>query len=214
MELLDYLKNWFYTKQHLLNLCKISESQLALFQSQQVMPLPSYTLKLDIESNSFCGLYSSTETVEFYAKGYASWLGLLSSLSLAESAFDIFAKRYKAQVAYLVQQGFQNSFSTQNSEIDIHVKQEWEHFLNGTYGLCTRSGLPEDIASKDLATKQINTLTNSVTKFDLSSLELESLQKAVTLLDESSSLFAPHERLQSSRHRLVNEVRRIYSTTR
>ncbi|MFC3646483.1 DUF6058 family natural product biosynthesis protein [Planctobacterium marinum] len=33
---------------------------------------------------------------------------------------------------------------------------------------------------------------------------------AVNLLDKSSSLFAPHERLSSSRFRLVNETRCKY----
>ncbi len=40
--------------------------------------------------------------------------------------------------------------------------------------------------------------------------QLNRLTNAVNLLDASSALFAPHERLTSSRHRLVNEVRRKF----
>lgn len=40
--------------------------------------------------------------------------------------------------------------------------------------------------------------------------DLKALEDAVNLLDEASALFAPHERLKSSRHRLVNEIRQKF----
>jgi len=45
---------------------------------------------------------------------------------------------------------------------------------------------------------------------ELTSDEMTKLTLAVNLLDKASSLFAPHERLRSSRNRLVNETRRKY----
>lgn len=87
------------------------------------------------------------------------------------------------------------------------IKETWGHFIQGTYGLCTKSGLPEDIAVKAVAIFEINRLTESD---ELSQAALTALEKAVNLLDESSALFAPHERLRSSRHRLVNEIRRRF----
>jgi hypothetical protein len=98
-----------------------------------------------------------------------------------------------------------------NSEFNNHLKQEWSYFIDGTYGLCTRSGLPEDIAAKEFSILEISEL------LELSELDQEQLSKltlAVNLLDSSSSMYAPHERLQSSRHRLVNEVRRKYKLRR
>ncbi len=44
----------------------------------------------------------------------------------------------------------------------------------------------------------------------LNEAQLNQLTNAVNLLDCASSMFAPHERLKSSRHRLVNEIRRKY----
>jgi hypothetical protein len=73
--------------------------------------------------------------------------------------------------------------------------------------LCTKSGLPEDIAAKELAVIEINEL---LALNELSLDELEKLTLAVNLLDSASSFFAPHERLRSSRHSLVNEIRRKY----
>ncbi len=85
------------------------------------------------------------------------------------------------------------------TELNQHIKEEWSHFINGVYGLYTKSGLPEDIAAKELS--ELNELTSD---------EMTKLTLAVNLLDKASSLFAPHERLRSSRHRLVNETRRKY----
>jgi len=62
-------------------------------------------------------------------------------------------------------------------------------------------------AAKEFAITQINELTAHAS---LSSDEVGKLQTAVNLLDTASSAFAAHERLKSSRQRLVNEVRRLY----
>ncbi len=91
-----------------------------------------------------------------------------------------------------------------NEGLEQHIKEEWQHFLEGTYGLCTKSGLPEDIAAKEIAIYQINEILEQ----DENKRDIETLTKAVDLLDNASSLFSPHERLRSSRHRLVDEVRR------
>ncbi|TOM85193.1 DUF6058 family natural product biosynthesis protein, partial [Vibrio parahaemolyticus] len=87
------------------------------------------------------------------------------------------------------------------------IMEDWEHFLQGTYGLCTQTGLPEDIAAKGFAVEQIKALLE---RDVLDSNEIKRLEYFVNLLDNASSPFAPHERLNSSRHRLVNEVRRKY----
>jgi hypothetical protein len=49
---------------------------------------------------------------------------------------------------------------------------------------------------------------NQILTLDETEIDLTKLTKAVNILDKSSAMFAPHERQTSSRHRLVNEVRR------
>ncbi|RLM48934.1 hypothetical protein DVK02_18430, partial [Halobellus sp. Atlit-31R] len=84
-----------------------------------------------------------------------------------------------------------------------HLREEWSHFLAGTYGLCTRCGLPEDIAAKELAICIIRELTAT----DNADPDRERLRQAVDLLDLSSSPFAPHERARSSRRRYIDAMR-------
>lgn len=207
MELIKYLNDNFFTKQQLLDISKVTERELANYQEQGIMPKCSYRLNLSIDSDSFFGLHQEIEEVEYYAKGYASWLAVIQSLKTKEGVYAVFYQRYINTIENLKVQGHSSSDPKINANIGLHVEEEWRHFLNGIYGLCTASGLPEDIAAKEFAIIEINELSASD---ELDKENLVKLTNAVNLLDASSSMFAPHERLKSSRHRLINEVRRKY----
>jgi nitrogen-specific signal transduction histidine kinase len=207
LELINYLNSYFLTTQQLLEQAKVSTDQLAHFQRQGVMPQCSYKLNLQLSSDSFFGLHSEQQTIEYYAKGYVSWLAVLQSEPAVDAVFAIFSDRYRHTIEQLKTQGHRTENTKLTSEFASHLQQEWQHFLAGIYGLCTKTGLPEDIAAKEFAVIQINELTALT---ELSAAQRDRLTAAVDLLDAASSLFAPHERLKSSRHRLVNEVRRTY----
>ena len=207
MELINYLNEYFLTKDELLIASGVSEKELCDYQEKGVMPKCSYKLTLNVSSDSFFGLHNETFDIEYYAKGYASWLGIIQSLETKEKIYAVFSNRYTNAIELLKKQGHHSSDTKINSGIDHHIEEEWGHFLNGIYGLCTKSGLPEDIAAKELSIIEINELSGYD---ELNVAELENLARAVNLLDSVSSLFPPHERLKSSRYRLVNEIRRRY----
>ncbi len=206
MDLINYLNTNYLTKQELLDLAKITERELLDYQQQNVMPKCSYKLALNYTSDSFFGEFKEQSKIEYYAKGYLSWIGIIKSVNDLKNMFNIFSQRYSEAITNLKNSGYNSNDEKVNSKLELHIKEEWGHFLNGIYGLCTKSGLPEDIAAKELAILQIN----EVLAFNESEMDLEKLAKAVNLLDASSSMFAPHERLKSSRHRLIDEVRRMY----
>lgn len=207
MELIKYLNKHFFTKQELLDVTKVTEQDLSKYQENGVMPKCSYKLRLNLKSDSFFGLHNDEQEIEYYAKGYSSWLAIIQSLNSIEAVYSVFANRYKIALKSLKEQGHSSGNSKITSELNDHIKEEWNHFLNGIYGLCTKSGLPEDIAAKELSILEINELSELK---ELTPEQLNKLTLAVDLLDSASSLFAPHERLKSSRHRLVNEIRRKY----
>jgi len=206
MDLINYLNENYYTKQQLLDLAKISEAELSHFQEKRVMPTCSYKLSLNYLSDSFFGEFKNHNEIEYYAKGYLSWLGMLQVTTDLEDVFPIFARRYAESITQLKSLGYSSSDAKVNSKLDLHIEEEWGHFLNGIYGLCTKSGLPEDIAAKELAVLQIS----ETLALDKENIDLAQLTKAVNLLDKSSAMFAPHERLKSSRQRLIDDVRREY----
>lgn len=207
MDLLNYLRAHYLSKDALLSAANIAEQQLRSYQQQGIMPLCSYKLRFDLQCDSFFGLHEEQREMEYYARAYVSWLATISTLQSNELIYAEFANRYKQGLCILRKRGHDSENIKLNRELDQHIADEWQHFLKGTYGLCTRTGLPEDIAAKELAINEINELT---ARDELVPQQLQRLDVAVKLLDSVSALFAPHERLKSSRHRLIDEVRRKY----
>jgi hypothetical protein len=207
MKLITYLNQYFLTEEELLSILKVTKQELKGYQQNSLMPKPSYTLNLSLTSDSYFGLYADTQTVDYYAKGYVAWLGTVILLKEKDCVFDVFRSRYIHAVFGFKDKGIVIEALMDNEELDVHVESEWQHFLDGTYGLCTRSGLPEDIAAKEVAIREIEMLCSHD---ELDREQINKLAVVVNLLDEASALFAPHERLRSSRERLVNQVRRKY----
>ena len=201
MELIDYLTQHFLTREQLLAASGIGPARLGALIAGGGMPRPSYRIQLGIRCASFFGEHEDAVEAEYYAPGYPSWVGVLEATS--EDPFAVFARRYRAALAALP---LQTGDPKLGAGLEAHLKDEWGHFLAGTYGLCTRSGLPEDIAAKELAICVIKELTSD----EGAAPDLERLRQAVDLLDRASTPFAPHERARSSRHRYVDAMRLKY----
>ena len=200
MELLDYLNRHFLTREQLLLASGIDGAQLDAWTEAGALPRPSYRIRLDLACDSFFGGHAEQHTVEYHARGAAAWIGALATRSC--EPYALFARRYREALAALPLRCHDPKLG---AGLDAHIAQEWRHFLDGTYGVCTRSGLPEDIAAKELAICVIRELTEGDAPVDLARLS-----QAVDLLDRAASPFAPHERARSSRRRYVDEVRRRY----
>ena len=201
MDLIDYLNRHFLTRAQLLAASGIDPARLDALIADGGMPRPSYRIQLGIRCASFFGAHEEDIAGEYFATGYPSWIGVLEATR--EDPFAVFARRYRAALAAL-------PLTTKDIKLgaglDAHLEDEWGHFLAGTYGLCTRSGLPEDIAAKELAICVIK----EVTADEDAAPDRERLRQAVDLLDRASSPFAPHERARSSRQRYVDAMRLKY----
>lgn len=200
MDLLDYLNRHFLTRAQLLAASGIDGERLDALSAAGALPRPSYRIRVALECDSFFGSHAEQHALDYYARGYPAWIAALEATPLAP--FALFARRYRAALAALP---LRTDDARLNDGLDAHLEQEWGHFLDGTYGLCTRSGLPEDIAAKELAICVIRELTEPGPPRDLARLA-----QAVDLLDRAASGFAPHERARSSRRRHVEAVRARY----
>lgn len=195
MELIDYLQRHFLTREQLLRAAGMAGAQLDALQQAGSAPRPAYRLRLRIACDSFFGPHEEEHGIDYYARGYAQWI---TALRTTDDPFGLFAGRYREALAAL-------PLATDDAlGREAHLREEWRHFLDGTYGLCTRSGLPEDIAAKEAAVRAIRDLTAR------EPVDLARLRVAVDLLDRASSTFAPHERARSSRRRLVDDLRARY----
>jgi hypothetical protein len=143
--------------------------------------------------------------VDYYAKGYAAWLALATTFDGEEQSRSVFFQRYRDRLEQLAAAGIIPGDTTFAN--DARLQAEWNAFLDGTYGLCTVSGLPEDIAAKEAAIAVIREVTEMAAPGDAGRARLRA---AVDLLDSVAAPFAPHERARSSRRRYVDEVRAAY----
>jgi hypothetical protein len=205
MNLIDYLNHHFLTREQLLARTGIDAARLAALQALGMMPRPSYRLRLDLACDSFFGRHEECHAIDWYAQGYVAWAGLLDALDSPRQAYHVFADRYRRRLAQLADQNV--CTAGDGLAIETHIAAEWGHFLDGTYGLCTRSGLPEDIAAKEAAIAVIRELTSQDGGQGLSEEQRRRLAAAVDLLDAASAPFAPHEVARSSRRRYVDAVR-------
>lgn len=199
MELLRYLESHFFTRAQLLAASGATDAQLAQWQAARMMPKASYTLRVDLACNSVFGLHQEQHHAEYYAKRYAEWIAVLRALDSEAQAAALFKRRYRERLDELAAAGLVPSGSALYG--DAHLAAEWSHFLDGTYGLCTASGLVEDIAAKEAAIALIQELQLAA------DVDSRRLRDAVDLLDRASSAFAPHERSRSSRRKYVDGLR-------
>ncbi|MES2069591.1 MAG: DUF6058 family natural product biosynthesis protein [Pseudomonadota bacterium] len=212
----DYLYENFYTASQLQAASETSAADLQGWQAAACMPMPSYSLQMDLHCLSYFGEHRDSGRLDFYAKGYVQWLQFLRTLPQSglpeQQAGTAFRQRYLARSLMLFEQGlWPRKFRSQDGKpdftvLDQHIGREWVSFLKGTYGLCTKSGLPEDIADKELATLVIDEITERQAKPALSASEEADLIMALRLLDRAAALFAPHERARSSRQRCIVAV--------
>ena len=201
MELIRYLEANYLSEEQLLSASGLHAAELTDLQARKLMPQPSYTLQLDIACDSYFGAHAEQAGARYYAQGYVAWIGTVRALAHEEDGFRVFAGRYLARLEALGGAAHRPD-----------LREEWRHFLSGTYGLCTRSGLPEDIAAKELAAATIRSLSAHGVA-ELEDAQRERLLAAIDLLDLASSAFAPHERLRSSRHSLVDTLRAQLAAT-
>jgi hypothetical protein len=206
MELIRYLNQCFFTEAQLLERAGLDAAGLERLQQRRMMPQPSYRLRLDVACDSFFGAHREQGAVDYYAKGSAAWIGALATLAGEAGARRLFGERYRRRLSELAASGIVPAGP--NLAGDEHIDAEWGHFLDGTYGLCTLSGLPEDIAAKEAAIVVIRDAIAD--ERALTDAKRQCLRVAVDLLDSVSAPFAPHEVARSSRHRYVDEVRKTY----
>jgi hypothetical protein len=209
MELIRYLEANFWTREQLLAHCAIDAEQLVRLQRARMMPQPSYRLRLDLGCQSFFGEHAEQVVADYYARGYASWLGVVCALESEDDARALFCRRYRARLARLGEDGLLPRDAAFAGHARLH--DEWQGFLDGTYGLCTVSGLPEDIAAKEAAIALICELSGSGCA--PGEAAHARLRRAVDLLDRVVARFGPHEVERSSRRRYVDAIRAAYGFT-
>lgn len=207
MNILDYLQSNFLNLEALLEQTGIGIERLRDVQEKHCMPACSYRLNNISICKSPIKTIETTTEAEYYARGYTSWLNSVCSHGDAKLAFEEFESRYMKQTKLLLQNELQNYAAPWLDTPNEHLQTEWNHFLAGTYGVCTRNGLPEQIVTKELSAARISEIISAK---ELDQCAKAELQTVVDLMDSTCSEFAPHELVGSSRQRLIDDVRQRF----
>lgn len=214
--LLSYLFENFLEEEQFATLCEISVEDLRSFYHLRIFPLPSYTYSASGKLTSFFEPFQDKQTYRFQLKGHHHWYDCVARYGLLDeaSARAYFEARYEAAgTAFLAgplgKRLCERAPAVMSQFGSDHRLATWDHFLKGTFGVCTRDGLPETIFLKQSCVRFVEALTSDP-EFGSAPDDQEILRKLVDLLDSVESDFAPHEVKQSSRQRCIIDVRKKY----
>lgn len=217
--LLNYLTKNFYEEAVFLKAAQIGIEELQWLTQNRQMPKPSYVLENEADSVSFICNFEEKETYRFHLKNHIQWINSLKSLHLdtENRAKSYFQSRYNNAVELF----FSGTLGTGLIQIEPRMTEAfdetkfnatWQYFLDGVYGVCTRSGMPENIFLKQVYAMFIDFFTEKFTAHDMPTEHRETLMIVVNLLDEVESDFASHEVHETSRQRCILDVRKKYFT--
>lgn len=214
--LLNYLYEKYDEKAVFCAAASMDLDRLDELQAANIVPKASYILDIDIKVKSFVAEHQEVQKYQFYLKGQLEWLAQINAkkISTESAARHYFETQYGLAIDEFLASELGDKI------VQIYPRSEWglsdhsetwAHFLNGTYGLCTRTGLPNEIFLKHIYIRFIEfvTLTNRPNEIKPKLLML--LSKAVEELDKVESDFAPHEVAQSSRQRCIINIKKDYS---
>jgi hypothetical protein len=135
----------------------------------------------------------TTSLKDGFITAYIDHLHLLNDLDLVEAA------------------AWTEKFSTRDMQQAV-AETEFQHWLAGTYGLCTRHNNPQAVAVKECMVTSVDSLTGKGTQ-EISTKESERLTRYLKLYDQVAALFAPFERPTSSGYRLRVTIAMKYGVT-
>lgn len=222
MTSIDYIFQHFLTLDQVAEQSGVPLEKLTALQKANCLPGPAYRLKGSVTVSSLFGEHEEMIPQDYYPHSH-----VIKARELAEAGDDL------AVIASQQEEAFKTSYKdvllrmhakdyglahlfTENGDVagkaaDQLLDSEWQHYLDGTYGLCTKSAMAEDIAAKEIMITKIKWLIDRLEsdEADQEAL-LPQLKRSVDLLDHISMPFAPHERERSSRGKYIDSVRAKY----
>lgn len=214
--LLNYLYTYYYEHREFCEKANIDAAKLAKLEAANLVPKPSYIVKNKLAVKSFVAEHVEQQEYCFYLKGQVAWLAQIADLKITteNAARHYFETQYNAAIDRFILSNLGEKI------VKIYPQSEWKlsdyaetwrHFTDGTYGLCTRTGLPNEIFLKHIYIRFIEFVTAANRPSEIDA-ELKSLLLAVVddLDVNVESDFALHEVAQSSRQRCIIDIRKNY----
>ncbi|MFZ6654711.1 DUF6058 family natural product biosynthesis protein [Undibacterium sp. TJN19] len=219
-----YLKKYYLNKARFAAACDSTEAEIDALIKAQLLPAPSYVVT---ENATICSAVFGemdafqTSAGDYFHPAHRIWFNKAQQL-IAD--YGVTAAPAHAR------QEFMQKFIVALTDLNRHLWQlpecfladgtpvsagltaraefSWQHFLSGTFGLCVANPVSEAaIAKKEILQEKLTHLTDNGSKTDFSSNEAKDLLSLIDVFSEAAMWFSPAEYHQSSRKRLVDDLK-------
>jgi hypothetical protein len=210
---LKYIEENFIELDEVCNLTHISPAKLAELISKKLVPEPSYIINSEhVITSPLNDSYVVKTTKKYFSKSVITLIN--------ENINDVNEERFKNNfkstfLNNLLQHtdrnyAYENLFD-ENNELDLAkfeqaFEMEWNYFCKGVYGICTINATEAEIIKKEIAIKKLIPFNEKHKDRLLNEEEITLLKKLNNEFNEVTSLFAPYQRITSSRGKYVDKI--------
>jgi hypothetical protein len=223
-DLQNYLEHHYQNLDQFAKACAISPEEINNLVSQKRIPAPSYIVLSNNKciSQAFGELAcSGLKEGQYFHPGNRRWvmnavdtINKVGSLQAPHKIKQQFSKNFAAELKILNSEIFplQDSFSPNGQVIkdglNARINAAWGYFLKGVFSLCvTDPSTEKSIATKEVLQEALITLTNNGSKVDFNHEDKTQLLNLIKQYEKAAMPFSPPEYPNSSRKRLVEDLR-------
>lgn len=203
---LKYLNDRFLTLDEVSRESGVSSEEIVEGIDKKLLPQPSYKLARVSEISSPLGdSYRVEETILYFPHSYVDLVRQSSKGHQETFKSDFIAEMKDHLLGHSGKDYAYDGAMKDPAKLNAELENEWEHYCNGIYGICTLNASPQEIIEKEIAVKKLIALLNAHRSEELPD-QKENLSQIVGDYDRVSNLFAPYQRETSSRGKYVDRA--------
>ncbi|MBP2618850.1 DUF6058 family natural product biosynthesis protein [Chryseobacterium jejuense] len=214
MKNIEYIRLHYVEKYDLLRLTAIDIDFLNFLLNEKLIPAASYVVESEVKILSPLG-DETNENIkeEYFGKHILSLIEGFKKNTLQSTEFK---QRFKENFKNVLLEHKDRNFAygnifDENSNLieelfEHYFDNEWDHYCNGIYGICTLNATEKEIVEKEIIVKK---LINFNKKFSTSQLDNQQKEELIELNKEFNGvtrLFAPYQREVSSRGKYLDMI--------
>ncbi|WP_427871737.1 DUF6058 family natural product biosynthesis protein [Flavobacterium sp. MMS24-S5] len=214
---LNYIKDNYIEFEEVIKTANISLDKLNQLIESKLVPEPSYIINSEINISSSLNdnhriiveeKYFHPSVLELIKKNADNANPEKFKLEFKENLLSNLKNHPHKAFAY--GNVFGDNGNIDNEKIEKVLEEEWNHYCNGVYGICTLNNNENAIIDKEIAIKRILSFIEKKST-SLTDDEKIELQKINVEFNKSTSSFAPYQRESSSRGKYLDKLLREFS---
>jgi Family of unknown function (DUF6058) len=224
-----YLSRHYLNAEQFAAACDIAVDELEDLIRRELIPSPSYIVSDDALHSYVFGSLPAPGAIagQYFHPAMAAWVARARhdlAMHGAENA-PLRAKRMFEQefatallqldaTLHRMPDAFDASGDPIATGLTARLESAWEHFIRGTFGLCVANPVSAlEIARKEVLQEKLTAVTNDGTKHTVADADLKLVRELIDRYEAASMPFSPIEYPRSSRKRLVDDLRRVISSS-